>query len=187
MGRVWGWFAAWGLDVVIVGAAVASAIGTFARTDADRPDGLQLWFEVVALSVVQLGLCARRRFPFLAPAFVWLGSAALSFLDSQLITTQPGVFLCGMGASVLLGLQRRDLQARLGLAIVLVSAGVVVYNDPTEGPADLVFTPALFIVAWLVGYALRDRVVRSEVAEERALRAEQDRESAARVAVAEER
>ena len=38
-----------------------------------------------------------------------------------------------------------------------------------------------------MGYALRDRVVRSEVAEERALRAERERESAARVAVAEER
>jgi signal transduction histidine kinase len=42
-------------------------------------------------------------------------------------------------------------------------------------------------VAWLVGYALRERVVRSEAAEERALRAERERESAARVAVAEER
>src|SRR3954449_9198629 len=156
MGRVWGWFAAWGLDVVIVGAAVASAIGTFARTDADRPDGLQLWFEVVALSVVQLGLCARRRFPFLAPAFVWLGSAALSFLDHQLITTQPGVFLCGMGAAVLLGSLRRGIEARVGLVIVLACSAVVVSNDPTEGPADLVFTPGLFVVAWLVGYALRD-------------------------------
>src|SRR4029078_7652445 len=99
----------------------------------------------------------------------------LSFLDGQLITTQPGVFLCGMGAAVLLGLQRRDLRARAGLAIVLVSSGIVVYNDPTEGPADLVFTPALFVVAWLVGYAFRDRVERSEAAEERGGRAERER------------
>ena len=109
MGRVWRFFAAWGLDVLVVAAAVASAIGTVLRDDADRPDGLQLWFEVAAVSVVLLALCARRRFPFGAPAFVWIGSAALSFVDSQLITTQPGVFLCGMGAAVLLGLQRRDL------------------------------------------------------------------------------
>ena len=187
MGGVWRWFAAWGLDVLVVAAAVAGAIGTVLRDDSDRPDGLQLWFEVGAVSVVLLALCARRGFPFLAPAFVWVGSAALSFLDSQLITTQPGVFLCGMGAAVLLGSLRRGLQARVGLVIVLVCAGVVVNNDPTEGPADLVFTPALFVVAWLVGYALRDRVVRSEVAEDRAVRAERERESAARVAVAEER
>ena len=164
MGRVWRFFANWGLDVLVVAAVVASAIGTVLRDDSARPNGLQLWFEVVAVSVVLLALCARRRFPFGAPAFLWIGGAALSFIDSQLITTQPGVFLCGMGASVLLGLQRRDLLARVGLAIVLVSAGVVVYNDPTQGPADLVFTPALFVVAWLVGtpyatgsYGLRSR------------------------------
>jgi signal transduction histidine kinase len=187
MGGVWRWFAAWGLDVLVVAAAAASAIGTVLRDDSDRPEGVQLWFEVAAVSVVLLALCARRGFPFLAPAFVWIGSAALSFLDRQLITTQPGVFLCGMGAAVLLGSLRRGLQARVGLVIVLAGAAVVVYNDPTEGPADLVFTPALFVVAWLVGYALRERVVRSEAAEERAVRAERERESAARVAVAEER
>jgi signal transduction histidine kinase len=187
MGRVWRFLAAWGIDVLVVVAAAASAVGTVLRTDADRPDGLQLWFEVFALSVVLVGLVARRLFPFAAPAFVWVGSAALSFLDSQLITTQPAVFLCGMVAAALLGSLRGGLQARAGLVIVLVGAGVVVYNDPTEGPADLFFTPALFAVAWLVGYALRDRAERSEMAEERALRAERERESAARVAVAEER
>src|SRR4051794_26484381 len=57
----------------------------------------------------------------------------------------------------------------------------------TETPLDLVFSTSLFGVAWLVGYALRARAERSEVAEERALRAERDRESAARLAVAEER
>jgi signal transduction histidine kinase len=187
MARVVKFFAAWGLDVLIVAAAVAGAVGTVLRDDADRPDGVQLWFEVSALSVVLLSLLARRRFPFLVPAVVWVGSAALSFLDHQLITTQPGVFLCGMGASVLLGSARREIEARIGLVLVLFGAALVVYQDPTKGPADLVFTPALFAVAWLVGYALRDRVERSEAAEDRALRAERERESAARVAVAEER
>ena len=73
------------------------------------------------------------------------------------------------------------------VAGLLFGAALVVYQDPTKGPADLVFTPALFVVAWLVGYALRDRAERGEAAEERALRAERERESAARVAVAEER
>jgi signal transduction histidine kinase len=187
MRRVWGWVAAWGLDVVVVAAASASAIGTVARDDVDRPDGAGLWLEVVAICVVVLALCARRQLPFLAPAFLWSGSAALSFFDHQLVTTQPGVFLCGMGAAVLLGSLRRAVQARVGFAVVLICAAVVVANDPTGDSADVVFTTALFVVAWLVGYALRDRVERSEAAEERALRAERERESAARVAVAEER
>jgi signal transduction histidine kinase len=187
MGRVWRWGAAYGLDVLVVAAAIVSAIGTAVRDDVDRPDGVQLWFEVVALSVALLALCARRQFPFGAPAFVWVGSAGLSFLDHELITTQPGVFLCGMGAAALLGSLRRGVQARVGLLIVLVCAAVVVSHDPTEGPDDLVFSTSLFGVAWLVGYALRDRVERSEAAEERALRAEREQESVARVAVAEER
>jgi len=187
MTRVWRFFATFGLDIVIVAAAATSVIGTLVRDDADRPDGAQLWFETVAIAAVALVLIARRWAPFAVPVATWVGSAALSFLDPQLITTQPGIFLCGMGAAVQLGSLRRGLQARAGLVIVLVCAAVVVDNDPTKSAADLVFTPALFGVAWLVGYALRERVERSEAAEERAQRAEREREAAARVAVAEER
>jgi len=97
------------------------------------------------------------------------------------------VYLCGMGAAVLLGGLRHGVQARVGLVIVLVSAATVIAHDPTEGPDDLVFSTSLFGVAWLVGYALAARAERSEAAEERAVRAERERESAARVAVAEER
>jgi signal transduction histidine kinase len=187
MARVWQFFAAWALDVLIVAAAAVSAVGTVLRNDADRPDGAQLWFEAAAISAVIVVLCARRRFPFGAPLVTWTGGAALSFLDGQLITTQAGVFVSGMGASLLLGSLRRGPLARIGLVIVLVCAALVVYNDPTHGPADLVFTPVLFAVGWLVGFALRERNEQAEVAEERAQRAERERESAARVAVAEER
>ena len=45
----------------------------------------------------------------------------------------------------------------------------------------------MFAIGWLVGWALRERTERTEEAEERAARAEQEREAAARVAVAEER
>jgi signal transduction histidine kinase len=187
MGRVWRFFASWGLDVLVVVAAAASAVGTVLRNDSDRPDGLQLGFEVAAITVIPLALCARRRFPFLAPAFVWTVSPLLSFLDGMLIVTQAGVFLTGMGAAVLLGSVRSGLQSRTGLVLVLLGAATVVYNDPTHGPGDFLFTPVLFAIGWLVGFALRERNQQAEAAEDRALRAERERESAARVAVAEER
>ena len=187
MGRVWRFLAVRGLDVLILVASVGGAVGTALRSDTDRPDGVQLWFEVVAIAIIPLLLLGRRRWPFAAPAFVWIASASLSFIDPQLITTQPSVYLCGMGAAVLLGGLRQGVQARVGLVIVLVSAAIVIAHDPTEDVADLVFSTSLFGVAWLVGYALRDRADRSEAAEERARRAERERESAARVAVAEER
>jgi signal transduction histidine kinase len=187
MDRVWRFFATWGLDVLIVLVAVASAVGTVLRTDPQRPDGAQLWFEVAAISAVVVVLLARRRFPCLAPACVWVVAAVLSFLDGELIASQPGVFLAGMYSAFLLGGLRRGQLARLGLVLVLVGAAVVVYHNPTHTSADLVFTPVLFAVAWLAGFALRERNERAEAAEERAQRAERERESAARVAVAEER
>ncbi len=187
MARVWRFFATWGLDLLIVAAAAAGAIGTLVRTDVDRPDGLQLWFEVVAITVIPLALLARGKFPFLAPAFVWVAAPLLTFLDHQVISTQAAIFLSGMGAAVLLGSLRNELQARVGLVLVLVGSAVVVYHDPTHSAGGLIFTPVLFAVAWLVGFALRDRVERTEAAEDRAARAERERESAARVAVAEER
>ncbi len=187
MVRVWRFFAARGLDVLIVLAAAGGAVGTLLRDDADKPAGVQLWLEVVAVICIPLLLLGRRRWPLVAPASVWITSAALSFVDHQLITTQPSVYLTGMGAAVLLGGLRSAVEARVGLAVVLISAAIVIAHDPTESPLDLVFSTSLFGVAWLVGYALRARAERSEVAEERALRAERDRESAARLAVAEER
>jgi signal transduction histidine kinase len=162
-------------------------VGTFLRTDPDRPDGLQLWFEAVAVSVALLALCARRRFPFLAPATVWVAGPALSFLDGSLIVSLAGVFVCGMGAAVLLGSLKSGPQSRIGLVIVLVGSCVVVYNDPTHSPGAYFFNAVLFAMGWLVGHALRGRNQQAEAAEDRALRAEREREAAARVAVAEER
>ncbi len=166
---------------------MGGAIGTVIRTDPERPDGAQLWFEVAAVSAVVLALLARRMFPFLAPASVWVVAPALSFTDGELIASQPAVFLAGMYSAFLLGGLRRGQLARLGLVLVLVGAAVVVYHNPTHTSADLVGTPVVFAVAWLAGFALRERNEQAEAAEERALRAERERESAARLAVAEER
>jgi signal transduction histidine kinase len=118
---------------------------------------------------------------------MWLFSAALSFLDGKLIVNKTGLVLAGLGASLLLGNLRRELEARVGLAITLGGAVIVIYNSPNHTAGDLVFTPALFGIGWLVGFALRERTEQTEAAEERALRAEREREAAARVAVAEER
>ncbi|MGZ4318776.1 MAG: sensor histidine kinase, partial [Gaiellaceae bacterium] len=76
---------------------------------------------------------------------------------------------------------------RIGLAIVLGSSAVIVYNDPKHSAGELVFTPILFALGWLVGFALRERAAQAEAAEARASHAERERETAARIAVAEER
>jgi signal transduction histidine kinase len=139
------------------------------------------------VAAIVLTLLWRRRFPFAAPAATWLASAALSFLDGLLIVDKAGLSIAGLGAALLLGNLRRVRQAQVGLAIVVSGAAIVIYNEPNHQRGDVIFTPVLFAMGWLVGYALRERTERSEAAEERAARAEREREAAARIAVAEER
>ena len=72
------------------------------------------------------------------------------------------------------------MQRRAGLAIVLGGAAIVAVNDPTHSSAELFSLPVVFGLAWLAGFALRERAAEAEAAEERAAQA-------ARLAVAEER
>ncbi|MDQ1484231.1 MAG: hypothetical protein QOF35_2307 [Actinomycetota bacterium] len=187
MGRRWLVWSRYGPDALIVVAAVSSAVGTALRQDQQRPVGVPLWVEVSAIAGLVLALLLRHRFPFAAPAILWLFSAALSFLDGRLVVAQPGVFVAGMGAALLLGNLPDLRQARIGLVILLVAAVIIVANDPARTGSELIFTPMLFVIGWLVGFALHSRAAQTEAAEERAARAEREREVLARVAVAEER
>ena len=137
--------------------------------------------------LVVLPLLGRRRFPFAAPAALWLLAALLSFVDGRLIVFATGVYIAGIAAAFLLGNLRDAVQARIGLAVVASAAAIVVYNDPNHTPGEFIFIPLLFVIAWLAGFALRERAAQAEAAEERATHAERERESAARIAVAEER
>jgi signal transduction histidine kinase len=58
---------------------------------------------------------------------------------------------------------------------------------PGHLTTELLFIPVDFGIAWAAGYALRERAEKAEAAETRAMRAEREREAAARLAVAEER
>ena len=71
--------------------------------------------------------------------------------------------------------------------LTLGSSALLIYNDPDHSAAELVFTPLLFGIGWLAGFALRERAEEAEAAERRAAQAEREREGAARIAVAEER
>ncbi|HEU4948749.1 MAG TPA: sensor histidine kinase [Kribbella sp.] len=177
----------YGLDVLIVIAAIESALEVAVRGDSAREPGTAQWFAVPAVALVVLPLLARHRFPFAAPVSVWLLAATLSFVDGRLVVGKASAFAAGIAAAFLLGNLRDAVQARLGLAVVLIGAGIVIYNSPERTPGDLVFVPVLFAIGWVAGYALRERSAQAEAAEERAAYAEREREATARVAVAEER
>lgn len=176
-----------GFDVLIVLAAIGGAFEVVLRQEAVESPRTALWFMVLAVLFVVLPLLGRRRLPFAAPVAVWLLGATLSFVNGLLIATTAGVFAAGMVAAYLLGNLRDAIQARIGLAIVIGGAAIIVYNDPNRSPGEFIFVPALFTIAWLAGFAMRERVAQAEAAEQRATQAEREREAAARVAVAEER
>jgi signal transduction histidine kinase len=176
-----------GVDALIVLTAIASALDLALRTDSSDAPGTTLWFSVPAVTLMVLVLLGRRRFAFGAPASLWIAAAALSFVDGRLVVFPTGVFVAGFAAAFLLGNLRDPFQARIGLAIVLGGASIVVFNDPTETAGDAVFIPLMFGIGWLAGYAMRERAERATAAEQRATVAEREREAASRIAVAEER
>jgi signal transduction histidine kinase len=177
----------YGFDALITIAAVGAALEVALRVDPLRAPRTSVWFAGSALALVVLPLLGRRRFPFAAPAAVWLLAAAVSFVDGRLVVFSPVALLAGVAAAFLLGSLRDAVAARVGLAVVLGGAAVVVYNDPGHAPGDLIFAPVQFGIAWFAGFVVHQWAAQAEAAEERASHAERERESAARVAVAEER
>jgi signal transduction histidine kinase len=187
MSRTWALARRYAFDALIVAVAVEGALEVALRQEASDAPRTTPWFTVPAIALVALPLLGRRRYPFAAPAATWLGAAALSFLDGRLVGFTATSSIAGIAAAFLLGNLRDGTQARLGLAVAVGGAALVMYNDPNHSAAELVFTPVLFGIGWLAGFALRERAEQAEAAEERALQAEREREAAARVAVAEER
>jgi signal transduction histidine kinase len=189
-------------ELLIAVMAIAGMLELVVGRDLPGAPATSLWFSVPAVAVLVLPLFARRRFPFAAPASYWLIAAALTYVDGLLIPFIGSLGVVGLATAFLLGNLRDERQAGIGLAIVLGCIVVVVANIPGEQTAsDLVFIPLRFVVAWVAGYALRERAEQAEAAEMRATLAEREREAAemratlaerereaaARIAVAEER
>jgi signal transduction histidine kinase len=177
----------YGFDALIALAAIEAMLEVAIRRDSPDAPLTTLWFDVPAIAIMVLPLFARRRFPFAAPAAYWLLATGLSFVDGRLVTFVTSVYILGMAASFLLGNLRDAVQERLGLAIVLGGTAIIVFNKPVHSAGELVFIPLVFGICWLAGFALRTRAEEAEAAEIRAAQAERERESSARVAVAEER
>lgn len=186
VGRLWLLARRYGFDLLIAIGAIEGAVEVALRRDSELEPGTSLWFAVPAVAIVVSALLGRRRFAFMAPVSLWMLAAALSFVDGRLAVDNFSVFAAGMGAAFLLGNLADAVQGRVGLAVALGGASIVVYNDPDHAAGELVFVPALFAIAWLAGFALRERAAQAEAAEERATHAEREREEARR-AVFEER
>ena len=176
------------MDALIALLAIAGMLELVVGRDSASAPPTDLWLSVLLLAVLVAPIFARRRFPFGGPAAYWVLAAAITFYDGLLIPFVGSLGVVGLATAFMLGNLRSGLKAGLGLAIVTLGIVVVVYNIPdATTTSEFVFITLRFVVAWLAGYALRERADQAEAAEERAIRAEREREAAARVAVAEER
>ena len=163
-----------GFDVLIVIGAVEGALEAALRQDAVLEPGTTAWVVIPVVPFVVLPLLMRRRYPFAAPLAVWLIAAGLSSIDGKLVTSIGVLFAAGMAAAFLLGNLQNAVEGRIGLVVTLAAAAIVVYNDPNHGGAEFLVTPGLFAIAWLAGFALRERSAQAESSEERALEAERE-------------
>jgi signal transduction histidine kinase len=171
-------------ELLIAFLAIAGMLELVVGRNSPGAPPTSLWIAIPTVAVLVLPLFARRRFPFAAPAIYWVLVAVISFGDGVLLAFVGSLGLVGLASAFLLGNLRDPLKAGAGLIIVLVGIVILVYNIPGPLPAgDFVFIPLRFVVAWVAGYALKERAEQAEAAEERATHAE----LTARVAVAEER
>jgi len=168
--------------------AVAGILQLWVDRKAPGAPTTTLWFLIPAVAVLTLALLGRRRFPFAAPAVYWLLAMGVTFVDGVLIPYVDSLVVVGLATAFLLGNQRNPRLAGLGLAVVTVCIVIVVYNIPgSVSVSSYVFISLQFVAGWVAGYAVHQHAQQAEAAEKRALRAEGEREVAARIAVAEER
>ena len=143
------------LDALIVVNAVVLAFDmAFGFSgDTDRPTG-HTWALMLATLPVCLPLLARRRYPFGAPAFVFLYLTAVSFVNGTFVAYPFSDFLAALAACALFGMLRDWRQSVVGLGIALGASVIVGANDPSQTTGDYVWTGTIFAIFWLAGFGL---------------------------------
>ena len=175
-------------ELLVAVMAIAGMLELVVGRDSPGAPSIPVWASVPLVALLVLPLFARRRYPFATPAFYWVLAPVLTFVDDELIPFVGSLGVVGLATAFLLGNLRSRMKAGVGLVLVVVGILVVIGNIPGDQTASqFTFITLRFVVAWIAGYALRERAEQAEAAEERAVHAERERESAARVAVAEER
>ena len=175
-------------ELLVAAMAVAGTLELIVGRDSPAAPTTTLWFSIPAIAVLVAPLFLRRRFPFAGPAAYFVLAAALAFIEPLLVPFVGSLVVVGLAAAFMLGNLRNSVKAVVGL-IIAVGAVVIVVNElpGAQTASQLVFIPLRSGVAWVAGFFLRERSEQAEAAEERATRAEREREAAARLAVAEER
>jgi signal transduction histidine kinase len=184
------WRRARAVDPLVVDAALAVGLlaivlGEIAVTTPGLSTRDWLW-NGLFIPTQTLPLAARRRYPFAVFLVTGLSAAVYNAVN---IAPQPATELLPL----LLALYTVAAYGRRSLAViagVLVAGGFLGVSIPTIDRGEVGNTISQFLIiagAWILGDNTRYRRRQAELLEERAERAEREREEQARMAVLEER
>jgi signal transduction histidine kinase len=150
----------------------------------DRAPDLAL---VTALCAAVALVALRRRLGVLGPLAALAAVGLAAFPAPAWLLNSVFIFLLVMFVCALSGYLAVRRVGLLGLGVVLVVASLAEWRNPERSVANGVAVAAFMSIAWCIGLLARRPVSQARMAEERAIRFEQEQEEAARRAVAEER
>jgi signal transduction histidine kinase len=180
VGRFW-------VDALILGAT-AGLLSIAAR--APDPEGANgpVWVDVLIAVAFVVPLFFRRRWPMGAP-LVSIGVVlAGAFADDSYFDNALPAYLIALGIAVWFGMRPKRREAIAGWAALQIVSVVLTLHDPqTQSASDYFWSLITFSIAWIIGFALGERLRETDVARRLAEQAELEREEQARLAVTEER
>jgi signal transduction histidine kinase len=170
------------LDLGLVGLAIAAQVEVWVLTEAESE-----WLLAPLALLATLAPVARRRAPFGAPLVALLALTAMAFTAERYVPATATTLVVVMVVAWIIGAYNALPVATAGLGATLALVLVVVGRDPTSTIGQALAVFVVITVSWAIGIGWYRRTRHAAALEQRALRAEREREAAARIAVAEER
>jgi signal transduction histidine kinase len=188
---LWPYVKRYAFDAVIVlgavgGIAEMASLPAPTESEPHVPE-TSLWLTVPIVLLMTLPLLTRRRWPFAAPAFVFVVAGVSSFFEGLLIPYSGPLFLAILASTFLFGMLRDRFERGAGLGIGIATVAVVGWNDPSASVGEYIAVPLIIAVVWVAAFAFSRKLDEVDAVRQRALRLEREREERAREAVAEER
>jgi signal transduction histidine kinase len=182
-GKAWPWLRRNGADLAIL-LLVAAVLIELPLSSSDTLDKAT---SAPLCALVVVPLLARRRWPIQALA-VSFGAIFLAIsLDPDGLSNLTTPFVTVMAVAFTAGALPNRRHAIAGLAGTIAVVEFIVWRDPTAGFDDAFFLTLFFSAAWVASYMIATRTLEAARLQQRAERAEHERERLAARAVADER
>jgi signal transduction histidine kinase len=175
------------VDVLLVGAA-AGLLSIASRAPDPQGAAGPAWLDVLLVVGFVVPLFFRRRWPMAAPLVAIAVVFGGAFADVGFFDNAFPAYLTALGIAVWFGMRPNRREAIAGWAALQTVSVVLTYRDPqTQAASDYFWSLITFTIAWIIGFALGERLRETDVTRRLAEQAELEREEQARLAVAEER